>query len=278
MQKETWSVGFACALGACIGTLVALEIAARFTYGSWFWSVGALTGGLAAYCAVDFRHLCAGIAVAYRRTIAWRPHVEWWKTYLMCACSMTVSSTSLVFVLWCITNAAFAIANNGPYIPPTVLLVYLCLFAGVGAVWAVNASDEGSTADGSYDERLLRNRKKALRAMCYVNPVGALLLVLAGMLVGAGWLWTHGPDIARSIMAAISSVGLRLKRFGVEVFFYVHSERRMICFLDAAIGAAAGYFLGSASLGAIIGAILGVINYEIVSIRWLKIIPAKKAE
>jgi hypothetical protein len=37
----------------------------------------------------------------------------------------------------------------------------------------------------------------------------------------------------------------------------------------------AGFFLGSAVLGAVIGAVLGIVNYEIVSIRWLKLVPAK---
>jgi len=39
------------------------------------------------------------------------------------------------------------------------------------------------------------------------------------------------------------------------------------------IGAIIGYFCGSAFIGAVAGAILGVVNYKLVSVRWLKMVP-----
>lgn len=73
MKRETWSIVGACALGAFIGTLVALEIAARFQYGSYFWFVGALFGGAVAYFAVDFHHFWRGVVRSYEKTVAWKP-------------------------------------------------------------------------------------------------------------------------------------------------------------------------------------------------------------
>ena len=70
MHKETLSVGFAVALGSLIGGFVALDIAARFAYGTWFWGVGALLGGCIAWFAIDFRQLCSGIARSYRTNTA----------------------------------------------------------------------------------------------------------------------------------------------------------------------------------------------------------------
>ena len=44
MTRGWLSVALACALGAFVGTLAALDIAARFEYGSRFWGIGALLG------------------------------------------------------------------------------------------------------------------------------------------------------------------------------------------------------------------------------------------
>jgi hypothetical protein len=41
--------------------------------------------------------------------------------------------------------------------------------------------------------------------------------------------------------------------------------------VDAGIGAIVGYQAGSPAIGAVVGALLGVLNYEIVSIRLLRL-------
>ena len=69
--------------------------------------------------------------------------------------------------------------------------------------------------------------------------------------------------------------GREIWGFVVRTFVYVHSERRTLCFVDETLGAVAGFSLGSAVLGAVVGAILGFVNYEFVSIRLLKLVPAK---
>ena len=61
------------------------------------------------------------------------------------------------------------------------------------------------------------------------------------------------------------------KRLIVSVFKEIHSDIRLLCACDAALGAAIGYFTGNVILGAIAGGIFGVLNYEIVTKRLLKI-------
>ena len=41
------------------------------------------------------------------------------------------------------------------------------------------------------------------------------------------------------------------------------------CAVDAMIGAAVGFFAGSAIIGALVGGLFGVLNYEVVSKRLL---------
>jgi len=70
---------------------------------------------------------------------------------------------------------------------------------------------------------------------------------------------------------------MRLKIF-CAVFIIIHSEIRLLCGVDAVIGAAAGYFTGSAIIGALAGGLIGVINYEIVSRRVLHLVPTKSTQ
>ena len=57
-----------------------------------------------------------------------------------------------------------------------------------------------------------------------------------------------------------------------RVFKLIHSDMRVLCMTDAALGALAGYYLGSALIGGFIGAGLGWVNYQLVSVRWLKLV------
>lgn len=275
LRKETLSVGFACALGAFIGAFVALEIATRFAYGSWFWGIGALVGGLVAYCAVDFRHFCAGIANSYHKTIVWRPHVEWWKTYLMCACTIAMLFTSAMVVALffsLLSDEEFHGPSTGGSISIAVLIGLLALVFGREYVPSYN---KYSDTTETYHQKLLIVRRQATRQVFHLSPIGLIYNLARGLSFVSTLFWTNKMKMVRGIAAAVSFTVLKVKQFAVDAFHYVHSERRKICFVDAALGATAGYFLGSAIAGAMIGAILGVVNYEVVSVRWLKIVPAK---
>ncbi|MBI2410046.1 hypothetical protein HYV30_03335 [Candidatus Kaiserbacteria bacterium] len=54
-----------------------------------------------------------------------------------------------------------------------------------------------------------------------------------------------------------------LVRFARHLFVLVHSEMRLLCFCDTALGAAIGYYLGHAVFGALAGGLLGVAHYAV---------------
>jgi len=45
--------------------------------------------------------------------------------------------------------------------------------------------------------------------------------------------------------------------------------------VDAALGTAVGYFTGNPLIGAVAGGLLGVVNYEIITVRVMKLVGAK---
>jgi len=262
MRKETWSVGFACLLGAFIGTLVALEIAARFTYGSWFWSIGALFGGLVAYCVVDFQHFCAGVVRSYRNTIAWRPNLLYWKAFFFLWCGIaTIFFTTTVFIA--LPSVVNATSNYIFFETLTAFLVFSQALAFMLSMLLVSIYDSDDCPKAAIE--------LGCNVMKYANPVSSVYWTFWCVL----WIIRQIPSACARIPPLAKFCWITLRQLAVRTFFYVHSERRKICFVDAALGATAGYFLGSTIAGAVIGAILGIVNYEIISIRWLKIVPAK---
>ena len=64
-------------------------------------------------------------------------------------------------------------------------------------------------------------------------------------------------------------------KFLWTLFKLVHSDIRVLCAFDAAIGTWIGWAAGSALIGALAGGTLGVLSYYLVSVRWLKLVPVK---
>ena len=59
------------------------------------------------------------------------------------------------------------------------------------------------------------------------------------------------------------------------LFIMIHSDLRLLCGIDTAIGTITGYLGDNALIGATVGDALDTINLEIISKRWLKLVPVK---
>ncbi len=286
MKRESWSIISACFLGAFIGTLTALDIATL--YGEYFWVVGPLFGGIVAYIAIDFRHFCAGVAHSYRKTIGWKPYKLYWQTIAAVVKSVLAVTTSMCLFSF-LSSASIALATS--FVEPSLnalllaqLLGFLAAIFSLGGVAAFVLSSlycfhymvRGDWEVHEYERYLCSMILQHQNTARTSNPVALGMDVLFGIRhcfsnVAVGL--TYVPVVA---MVVAMKVFKALKAFTVGVFIYVHSERRTLCFVDAAIGASIGYAFGSAVIGAIAGTALGVINYEIVSVRWLKLASIQK--
>jgi hypothetical protein len=287
MTRGWLSVAFVCAFGAFIGTLAALEISARFEYGSYLWSIGALFGGIVAYVTIDFRHFCAGVADSYRRTMAWKPDRLYWRAFFAQWVGMSAVTTT------CCISIPVLYYVMRQFEPVTATVADLLTAMYYFLVWVAPAFSftlgiliaKKSVSHRprryypvqlSYEDFLRQQIEDGWFAALNFNPIAAIFWMIYGIVLAL----IHSPsfisDAATSCAATVVQAMAQLKKFVVGLFIYVHSTRRTICFVDATIGAAIGYSLGSAIYGAIAGAFLGVINYELVSVRWLKIVPASR--
>lgn len=113
----------------------------------------------------------------------------------------------------------------------------------------------------------------------YINPVSLPLILVTGALVFVGCILY---DVLRLLTRMPSDIWPFLvftARFARLVFVYIHSTERVVCFVDIALGVAVAYTLVSPTLPAMLtggglGLVFGVLNYELISVRLLKLAPA----
>lgn len=232
----------ACFLGALIGALTGINLQIG-------WFGGGVVGFVVGYITYDFRRVASTTkAVAgevYEEISNWRPDKQRWiavTMYLLSSARMGFT-IALPLVLWMSLRGA----EFGSLLVIALMIPMLFLVMSAAAV-----EDERSTEE-------LRSMARTIPAQ---NPIKF-------------WLWTTPKWIimrAIRILTLIFGVIRRIPRFVVGVLRLIHSDMRLLCATDAAIGAVIGTIFGSPILWALFGGVFGVANYELVSKRWLKLV------
>ncbi|MEN9614413.1 MAG: hypothetical protein RLZZ347_720 [Candidatus Parcubacteria bacterium] len=254
-------IGFACALGAFIGALFSLEFAKHFEYGKYLWSVGAFIGGLVGYVSYQFKEIVAACREQEKRQQiiqnlrpAWNFLVN--GSLVVVCIFLGILLVTLNWMLFLSTLFFSGVKSGmlGAAGPLTDAITTVSAVGGVSGfmcfmayamIWHVERKNE-DLWDMTYS--FIRN----------FNPLGLIWHSLSLLY----WIAVRVPWFISQCM-----------QFAQGVFIHVHSDIRTICFVDSVIGATIGYFSGNALIGAVVGAILGVVNYRLVSVRWLKLCP-----
>lgn len=259
-NKTRLNIVIACFAGAFIGAMLGLELA---VYSRFLWIPSALVGGVIAYLTYNLREVGVALRQAWISVVDWRPdRLRLAEQYRSAINWLTkVAYIFLFFVLW--SGLVIVGVESGQ---EAVLLRFLLFWFGAFAVgfWMlISTLQSASVLSGMTRWVVL-----------IVNPVVLLIAIIVGMLCMVAWslfsIVRHWRKILRGVATAVLTTGRLIKR----VFVLIHSDVRTICLVDATIGATVGYFLASAWLGGAIGAAAGLINYEFISIRWLKLAPA----
>lgn len=259
MQRETWSIGFVCTFGAAIGAFIALELAAQFSFGKYLWFIGPLVGGCVAYVIYDFKAVLRGIGQAWQSVHGWRPHFNRQKSKLglMIVGYTFAVATGISFWFWSLIGMVFLnnpTTSNVASFAEMGTIVSLIMTAGLSMILL---------SDLDTDE-VRKWKSFAVKMNIIMLPFWVTYHFIG--LIGRPFHY---------IIRQIPSIVMFTIRFVKRVFFYVHSDVRVLCFMDAAFGAGVGYFAGSVIAGAIAGCLLGIINYEVVSKRILKLAPRR---
>lgn len=241
----------ACALGAFIGALVALQL------GVYLWWTGMIVGGFVGYLSYEFKKVVEAVSYIWRTTCAF----DWNRAAR--ATRKKIWAISLIASFWMLwMNLSFALIFFLLYLCNTLKTpVVLSQIASVGFVAsafftlvlfpALSPSSFWCKSDDVVKEGFLMWKTyHPFKVFFYWIPLG---------------IYKTGPFVIPRVSRAVVLTGRLIK----NLFILIHSDERLLCGVDAAIGTAIGYFLGSAFLGAVAGGILGVLNYELVSKRLL---------
>ena len=256
MDSKTRKIFVACALGAMAG----MSTASILPFLVWW--MGALVGGITSGALYAFGDILRYAPAAAK--IAWKEQI-----YLpralntltdaakrikrvplykkLQAVSMLIFFATMAFCIW---------ANWVGILEERYLLLSFAYLLGSGLMmlWAFFC---GSTAQIAF-------------IIFLQTPPGMLLACIAFLCLMAAMMAIEGWPL--------------LKAFIRNLFFFIYSRELVLCAVDGALGAGVSYILfvlignmelGPALLsGGLLGGLLGVVNYEIVSKRLLHLAPS----
>jgi hypothetical protein len=279
MDRKSLSVALASGLGALIGGLVAAQLAQVFHFYELLAGIaGMIAGGSVAYCAIDFRHLCSGVARAYKNTLAWKPYGPYWKTVGMNMIPWGMVGAYILGGMFFLLVGTHG--NTLAHITPITRVFsagWLISTLGLGFQEASMSTGTHTVNEFGRLRLLVRSQRRSSFLAKWANPV--MLPIGITIVLYRLTVWTL--PILLSFLEFVCKAPIALNNFIRTAFLFVHSERRLVCMVNAGLGTAVG-FLGfhphtyaNALIGMVAGGLFGLIDYQVVSISLLKLSPTR---
>lgn len=250
---ETKKVALACFIGGCLGTAAALVCTPIF------WWLGLITGITVAmvsgYFSYEWKQVLTAIPHAWEESRektrgiknSWRRYRK--KNYRILLFFLLSNDVGFCLVLSTLYNV-YPSSGPGIYENPLILVIALtimmCVLVGI------------------------------IIASAFFVIYFAVSLLLTSTLQE---ILKGSVTFFKFMSEPVVDCGIFFKK----LFIRIHSDQRVLCAIDSAIGAVSAYFLflgGAIPMsgqifvvicGGLIGMALGVVNYQLVSVRWLKL-------
>ena len=259
---KTAKVFTACALGSFIGSLTALNLEPPL------WWLGLIIGGFVGYLSYEAKKLPAAIKIA--GLTAWRA-----RTWRLLKSEEDRRIFRLGFNVGTLVFLDFAIFFMLPVMvfgwltkgwvewQEMILLSNTPLVVGLAfGVAEVATQLENSDARKRWHARLED-------IILTANPLRILSWLSRGVWIAIRELGKASWKGMRSLPFFAWESILLCGRLFRCFFLLIHSDIRLLCGVDAAIGALVGFKTGSPIVGAIAGGVIGVVNYHLVTVRLL---------
>lgn len=280
-MNQTSRIALVCFCGAVIGTCIAARTPVNFNWLAVI--IGMVSGGLVSYLGYDYKNVWA---VAIR---------SWWAVFLKNKNPkekrikiIYVKSFGLAYLVQLFCLATFLLLRLIPAktwlifdfdLPKTfIMLLAVALF--IESHLSANEYFFKKTKKIKITDvcdNYKKHKQKCFWSFLAINPISAIIFVF--------FLWPVLITLIFLVFLFVCFYYLFVffKKIGLclqEIFLGIHSDKRLLCMVDAAIGVFGGYHfivvsdtLFSCLFGGVAGAILGVLNYELISRRWLKLVP-----
>lgn len=254
VNNRSVNIFLASALGGAVGTLVALELNAVL------WWLGMLAGGVVGYFSYEWKRVLAAVPAAYRAASGWQRQPSYGKAVLV------YFRGTVVIWSWLVCGGvAFDLLSMSLKVDKPVSGLLL----GIGVttlislfLFLITCLMLCSSSERMLAQVVLSESQGFPEQWRYLAPYVLVWTLPRFLIVSTFRLIVWIPRAIRTGFAVAF-------RFGWQLFLRIHSEERLICGVDAALGAAAGYFAGSALIGAVAGGLIGLLNYRLVTLRWL---------
>lgn len=265
-MSSNLKVFLAVALGSFVGALVALQANASF------WWIGLPVGGLIGYLSYKPMTVARAVPIAAREAA----DLCGWTARALYSVKHVFGWALLTFVLlffWC-TLAVFPIGFVAIDAVNQKLLFGSLVVGFFGACFAVCGWGIcGGSKDGQFTADLRKTCRMlnpliffGIKLPCAIwKVIWSIPIVIIEVIIGS-------PRVAVVLFRALVLFPIR---FVISLTRLIHTDERLLCGVDAAIGASIGYFTANALLGALIGGIFGVLNFEILSKRVFKLVPRR---
>lgn len=271
-MKKSITIAIACAIGAGLGTLLALSFGA-------LWIFGLLIGAIGGYLIYDFPAVIAAVPTAFMLAFDTVNKIDQKKVKEVIVENLKVAFVILVLLIPLVFYASFIsiIAEDASlvailfwFVLPTSILYwqsYMNLF--VAEFWDVNTMRLRKFMPQLKTVKLTkvvfwakRNRLNGLFVILFSTVIASVVFTI--------WLFEKIFVIfPKFVLRQIHFTG----RFLWELFKLIHSDIRLLVGIDSFIGACVGFYIGNILIGMVVGAIFGFFNYRFVSIKWLKLQP-----
>jgi hypothetical protein len=263
--RNLQKVMLACFLGGFIGALVAKNL-------GFFWWVGLIVGGFVGFLSYEFKAILIACKNAWKAVVRQESRTKIKKFFrdfgtacrgLLNAVSSVMIGAGLIVAILeiCLNRHNFTLSNLFDALSAVCFWTAMFTLVGVGICFR--------------DEKFIRDARR-------LNPFRVYFWILPKyFFISLRWLIIKAiPFLAIGIFFKIPKFTYRIAiptvwKFIKHVFIEIHSEIRLLCGIDAAIGALIGFFACNALIGGVAGALFGGLNYEIVSKRILRLVPAK---
>lgn len=275
MRKETIFVGLACLLGAFIGAWISIELSTLYAWSYALWPIGSAFGGVVGYLSYDPKGLWSGAQRAWKEVIAWRPdYAEMKNSLLMLSAVLCVIVSALLYVFFPMMVLSLAVVMD-EYDEVVVLAAGSTGCLGIVIGLSLLYTWIASVLEGKYLRLTSNDIREIKRVIFWLNPILAPFTLLRWTydLLSFCLRHLHVPFV--SFYRAVILFAGTTRRLLWMTFKYVHSDQRKLCLVDAAIGAAVGFFFGNPLIGGLVGCLLGIVNFELVSVRWLNLVPSE---
>lgn len=238
-MSKSLKVFLACFIGAGIGALTALQI------NGYFWWLGLLVGGLTGYLSYEFKKVLGAIPRAWRAVSSWRPNWRSARAGFLITGVMVSWFTAFYGLLGLLDSIKTSISV---IIFMGFVTLLISLVVGINFLFIKEDEEE-------IDWKPFW-RYNSVYVCFYHLPIWTVKGIIYIVPRTPKFIW---------------KVIIVLAQFIKTLFIMIHSEIRLLCGVDAAIGAVIGYLTGNVIVGAFAGGLFGVLNYEIVSKRVLKL-------